>query len=159
MLELKLLLMLFIANGAPVLVKYFLGKRFCYPLDFNLKFIDDRTLFGKSKTFRGLVAAVIVATATAPLMGFHWSTGMVIGIAAMTGDLLSSFIKRRLNRPVSSQAYGLDQIPESLVPLLACKLILDLDWITIITVVAAFFIGSIILSRVLYKLHIRERPY
>jgi len=159
MLELKLLLLLAMANGAPVLAKDFLGKRLCYPLDFNLNFIDDRPLFGKSKTFRGLIAAIIVTTVVAPLTGFHWSTGMIIGVVAMAGDLSSSFIKRRLNRPPSSQAAGLDQIPESFFPLLACKSILDLDWITIMIVVTAFFVCSIILSRALYKLHIRERPY
>lgn len=159
MIELKLLFMLFIANGVPVIVKDLLGKKLSYPIDCNLRFIDGRPFFGKSKTFRGLITAVIVTMATAPLMGFDWSTGLIIGIAAMTGDLLSSFIKRRINKPPSSQTLGLDQIPESFFPLLACKSILDLDWMTIVIVVTAFFTGSIILSHVLYKLHIRERPY
>jgi hypothetical protein len=37
------------------------------------------------------------------------------------GAPLSSFIKRRLALVPSSQAIGLDQIPESLFPLLACR--------------------------------------
>ena len=77
----------------------------------------------------------------------------------MAGDLLSSFIKRRLNRPPSSRAIGLDQIPESLLPLLACHEALALTAADIGIVVAAFFAGAVILSRLLYRVGLRDEPY
>ena len=54
---------------------------------------------------------------------------------------------------------GLDQIPESLFPLLACRQVLSLTALDIIIATAIFFVGEIVLSRVLFKLHVRDRPY
>jgi hypothetical protein len=77
----------------------------------------------------------------------------------MAGDALSSFIKRRLDLPSSSRATGLDQIPESLVPLLACRPMLPLTPWDIAASVAIFLVGEIVLSRALYRVHLRDRPY
>jgi CDP-2,3-bis-(O-geranylgeranyl)-sn-glycerol synthase len=102
---------------------------------------------------------VVVTVACAPLIGLDASTGVVVATAAMAGDLLSSFVKRRLNFPVSSRATGLDQIPESLLPLLACREKLALSAADIAAGVAIFFIGAVVLSRLLYRLRVRDQPY
>lgn len=77
----------------------------------------------------------------------------------MAGDLFSSFLKRRLHLPPSSRATGLDQIPESLFPLLACHWMLALTVVDIAVGVALFFIGELVVSRVLYKFRARRHPY
>src|ERR1017187_1816717 len=89
---LQMMALLTLANGAPVVAKKVFGGRFSLPLDCGVRFFDGRPLFGPSKTFRGIAVAMAAG-------------------AAMAGDLSSSFVKRRLNRPPSSQAQGLDQIP------------------------------------------------
>jgi CDP-2,3-bis-(O-geranylgeranyl)-sn-glycerol synthase len=78
---------------------------------------------------------------------------------AMLGDLLASFIKRRLAIPPSGIAPGLDQIPESLLPLLAVRGVLDLSWLQISLIVVTFIALDYLLSFVLYRLHIRQHPY
>jgi CDP-2,3-bis-(O-geranylgeranyl)-sn-glycerol synthase len=158
-LVLQLLILLMLANGMPVMAKKILGDRYSYPLDGNLKFADGRPLFGRSKTLRGVVLAILVTTAGAPLIGLGWRTGLVIASSAMAGDLVSSFVKRRLDLPSSSRASGLDQIPESLFPLLACSLFLALTAADIAICVVMFFIGEVVLSRVLYAWRLRDRPY
>ena len=77
----------------------------------------------------------------------------------MVGDLFSSFCKRRLGVPPSSPALGLDQIPEALFPLLGCKALLPLPISGIALVVAMFFTGEVVLSRLLYAFRLRDRPY
>ena len=77
----------------------------------------------------------------------------------MAGDLLSSFLKRRLNLPSSSQAIGLDQVPESLFPILACRDALSLTIADIALGVGVFFVGELILSRFLFQVHLRDEPY
>ena len=77
----------------------------------------------------------------------------------MVGDLFSSFVKRRLNLPPSSRATFLDQVPESLFPLLACRGLLPMSIRDIGICVAIFFVGEVFISRLLYKAHIRDRPY
>ena len=156
---LKFVLLLAIANGTPVIAEKVLGRFLSYPLDAGKTFIDGRPLFGSSKTIRGIVVAVIAASACAPVFRVAWTTGLVIGVAAMTGDLISSFVKRRMNYPPSSRALGIDQIPELLLPALACKGLLALTAADVISVVALFSIGELILSRLLFKMRIRKEPY
>jgi CDP-2,3-bis-(O-geranylgeranyl)-sn-glycerol synthase len=155
----KFVLLLAVANGTPVIAEKLLGRFLSYPLDAGKTFIDGRPLFGSSKTIRGIIVAVMAASACAPLFGVAWTTGFLIGLAAMAGDLTSSFVKRRMNYPPSSRALGLDQIPESLLPALACKSLLALTVADVISVVALFSAGELILSRLLFKMHIRNQPY
>lgn len=156
---LQLTILLALANGAPLVAARLLGRRFACPLDGRLIFVDGRPLLGASKTVRGMLAAVAVSTAGALLVGMPGSVGAVVGAGAMAGDALSSFIKRRFALPPSSRATGLDQIPESLVPLLASRLMLPLTPWDIAASVAIFLVGEIVLSRALYRVHLRDRPY
>ena len=155
----KFLLLLAIANGTPVIAKKLLGRILCYPLDAGTTFIDGYPLLGSSKTIRGVLVSLIAASVCAPVFGFAWTTGFLIGTAAMAGDLASSFMKRRMGYPPSSKALGLDQIPESLFPALACKSLLALTFADVILIVALFSIGELIASRLLYKIHLRDKPY
>ena len=156
---LQAMVLLTLANGTPVVAKKIFGRWFVLPLDGGLAFFDGRPLFGPSKTIRGIIFPVLVTTAGAPLIGLDWRVGMIAAAAAMAGDLCSSFAKRRLNFPPSSQAFGLDQLPESLLPLLACRAALSLTAADIVLGVAIFFIGELILSRILYRAHLRDEPY
>src|SRR5215471_4518386 len=151
LLDLQLLVLLATANAAPLLGKRILGKRLAWPLDGGLRFFDARPLFGASKTLRGVALAVLMASAGAPLVGLPVTVGALVAAVAMAGDLLSSFIKRRFALPPSSKATGLDQIPESLLPLLACRSLMSLTLADVAAVVAAFFIGEMIFSRVFYR--------
>jgi hypothetical protein len=156
---LKLLVLLALANGTPVVAKKVFGGRFAHALDGNAEFVDGRPLFGGSKTIRGVVLAVLAATLGAPLIGVEWQIGAVVGGLAMVGDLVSSFLKRRLGLPPSSQASGLDQVPEALFPLLGCHHLLSLTIADIGAGVALFFIGDVVASRLLYAVRLRDRPY
>ena len=156
---LRVLVLIALANSAPVAAKNLLGGRLAWPLDGGLTLPDGQPLFGRSKTIRGVLLGVLAAWLGAPLVGIDAPLGAAIGALAMAGDLLSSFLKRRLRRPPSSQALGLDQIPESLFPLLACIGPLGLTARDIGAGVAVFFVGELLLSRLLFRLHLRDRPY
>jgi hypothetical protein len=153
------LVLLGVANGAPVLATRLCGARFGTPLDGGLKFPDGRPLLGPSKTVRGLVLSVICTLLVAILLGFEWITGAGLAAASMLGDLLSSFVKRRIGLRMHSQAFGLDQIPESLLPLLLLQDHLGLSSGDIVLLVGMFTALELALSRLLYKMHIRDRPY
>lgn len=157
--EIKLLFLLLVANGTPIIVGYLLPQRMDYPLDGHLKAFDGRPLLGPSKTVRGILSAVVVTAIAAFALGFTWQSGALVGGLAMCGDLISSFIKRRLGKPSSSMALGLDQVPESLIPLWVCRESFGLSWASVAWMVVAFFILELVLSRILYKLHIRKQPY
>jgi hypothetical protein len=155
----KILVLTALANGTPLVAKKLFGSRFSYPVDGGRAFVDGRPLFGPSKTIRGVLASIAVTSACAPLIGVEASVGATAAAAAMAGDLFSSFLKRRLDFPPSSQAIGLDQVPESLFPMLACRDALSLTSADIMLGVALFLGGELILSRLLYRLRLRDKPY
>ena len=156
---LQLVILITLANGAPIVAKKIFGPRFSFPLDAGTVFFDGRPLFGPSKTIRGILVSVLITTASAPLIGLDLTIGAIVAGAAMAGDLFSSFVKRRLNSPPSSHALGLDQVPESLFPMLACRDALSLTIADIALGVGIFFIGALILSRFLFRAHLRDEPY
>jgi hypothetical protein len=154
-----LLFLLLVANGTPLMAQKVLGKHLSYPVDGDHGFVDGRPVFGPRKTLRGVVCSIVVTTASAPVVGLGWKIGLMVGGLAMVGDLFSSFLKRRLRRLPSSPIVGIDQIPESLFPLLACMGPLSLSIGDVAIGVAIFFIGELALSRVLYAFDLRDRPY
>ncbi len=159
LLGVRLLLILSIANLAPIVAFRLSGRLPGVRLDGGLEFFDHRPLLGPSKTVRGVVAAVGAATIAAPLLGFSPSLGAVVGSFSMLGDALSSFCKRRLGIPSSEKATGLDQIPEALLPLLVVADALLLSTLQIALVTLAFFALENPISRLLFWLGIRDQPY
>jgi CDP-2,3-bis-(O-geranylgeranyl)-sn-glycerol synthase len=155
----KLLVLLATANGTPVLARWILKDWADAPLDGGWRLSDGRPVLGTSKTIRGLVCAIVATALAALLLGFPATIGFIVGATAMLGDLISSFLKRRLGLPASAMALGLDQIPESLLPLIALWPILALTLADAVVILAAFFTGELLLSRLLYRLHVRDRPY
>lgn len=156
---LVLLLLLLVANGAPILAQRLLGRRLDWPLDGGRVLADGQRLLGKSKTLRGVVSALLLTPLAALALGETVWLGGLIAAGALAGDSLSSFLKRRLGRAPSSQALGLDQIPEALLPLLLVRGWRELDGLTLIGLVVAFVVLELLLSKLLYRLRIRRRPY
>jgi hypothetical protein len=155
----QVLALVAVANGVPVLAKKVMGERYARPIDGGFCLNDGRPLLGSSKTMRGAVLSIVVTSITGPVVGLDVWSGFLAGFSAMGGDLLSSFAKRRLGLQPSSMAPGVDQVPESLLPLLALRGRLGLTWIDVVLGVAAFWLGELVLSRVLFVLKIRDRPY
>ncbi|MGH8468327.1 MAG: CDP-archaeol synthase [Gammaproteobacteria bacterium] len=155
---LQVLILLGVANGAPIGARVLLGERFNRPIDGGKTFIDGAPIFGSTKTVRGLLASLLLSAAGAAALGLPASFGAYIAAAAMLGDLFSSFIKRRMGVASSSPVTGLDQIPEALFPALAALPYLDLGALDVAIIVMLFYLLDIAVSPVLYRLRIRKFP-
>ena len=158
-LGMRLLLLLGVANSAPIAARRLLADRWAAPLDGGLNFVDGRPLLGPGKTIRGVVVAVVATALASWALGMSPQVGALLGAVSMAGDALASFVKRRLGVAPSGRATGLDQVPESLLPLLAVQGMLDLSAVQILAVTIAFFILEIPLARWAFRLGLRERPY
>jgi CDP-2,3-bis-(O-geranylgeranyl)-sn-glycerol synthase len=153
------LLLLTAANSAPILAKKILGPAGAWPIDGGLRFVDGRPLLGPSKTWRGLASATLLCAACAPLLGFSAGAGAAAGALAMAGDALSSFVKRRLGVPSSGQAFGVDQVPEALLPLLLLRQALDIPWEVVAGVTLAFLLLETPVAWLAHRIGLRDRPY
>jgi CDP-2,3-bis-(O-geranylgeranyl)-sn-glycerol synthase len=141
------------------MAKKLLGSFFAWPVDGGATFFDGRPLLGPSKTVRGIAAAEAATSFIALAAGFPWWVGFQIALTAMAGDLASSFVKRRAGYASSSRAIGLDQIPESLLPAIACRSWLSLSLADVAVVTVLFLFAELTLSRLLFKIHVRDEPY
>lgn len=91
------------ANAAPVI---FGGG---YPIDAGKNFLDGRPILGPGKTFRGFIMGLVVGT----FVGFLQKRvilGFLMSLGALLGDLVKSFVKRRLNKPPGSLFPLADQL-------------------------------------------------
>ncbi|MCL5011558.1 MAG: CDP-2,3-bis-(O-geranylgeranyl)-sn-glycerol synthase [Candidatus Marsarchaeota archaeon] len=107
----------YFANASPVI---FGGGKDA--IDFNLSFNRER-LFGKGKTIKGFLSGLLIgslvgiALAFIPLYPFNVSflvkikIGFLLSLGALTGDLLGSFVKRRMRLKSGSPSFLLDQLP------------------------------------------------
>lgn len=108
------------ANAAPVI---FGGGK---PMDFGKKFSDGKAILGAHKTFRGFLAGIIIGTLVGIVQTILYEKiliqqfgdqfqytivlGFVLSLGALSGDIIESFIKRRLNRSPGSSLPIADQI-------------------------------------------------
>ena len=138
---LTLLGLILLANGLPALLGLLLGT--ASAIDGNRTLADGRPLLGPSKTWRGLVVALVGTTSGGVALGLPWTLGLKVAAGAMLGDLTASFIKRRLCYPASAPVPLLDQIPEALLPALLVKAELALTWSDLAVVTLAFALADL----------------
>ena len=154
-----LLFMLVASNAGPVLATWLLQSRWSRPVDLGRQYRDQRPIFGPTKTWRGVIAALASSGAVAVLLGYGFEFGAVFGLLVVAGDLLSSFAKRRMGLAPSSRCLGLDQLPESLLPSVYAVAVLELPWWWAPLLALAFLVVDVLVSRPLYLLKIRKRPH
>jgi len=85
-------------------------------MDFGLKFIDGRRVFGDSKSWEGFLFGIALGTVVASLQYLFCGKpllilrGFVLSVGALLGDCVGAFIKRRLGIPPGKPAPLLDQL-------------------------------------------------
>lgn len=155
---LRLIALIGVANAAPVIAKRLFGAYASQALDGGRRLADGRFLFGPSKTFRGIIVSTLATSAAAPVFDLPVFVGTAAALSAMAGDLLSSFLKRRLGIAPSRMCLGLDQIPEVLLPCLLLATFFPLSLVEISLIVTGFFVCDIVASRLMFNLGVRDTP-
>jgi CDP-2,3-bis-(O-geranylgeranyl)-sn-glycerol synthase len=135
---LSALLLLMTANSAPWLAGRLLGERLAAPIDGGLTLRDGTRLLGSHKTWRGLVVGALAAALVAKVCGYSTMLGLAFGALSLTGDAVSSALKRRLHLAPGAQAPLIDQVLEALLPLLVLRTSLGLTWTDVALVAGAF---------------------
>ncbi len=158
----------YIANGTPVVVLRFARRG--HPLDMGMVMRDGRRLLGDGKTVEGLISGVSAGLAAAVLLhtllpGVYRSflEGGLMPIGAMAGDILGSFLKRRLGVERGGSAPVLDQLGFLLLALLLAWLPYGppvwADPLTIILLLIVTAILHISTNALAYLVGLKEKWY
>lgn len=167
------------ANIAPIFAAAIPAfKPYDAPLDFGKTFRHKR-VFGSHKTWRGLVAGIVVATAIFWLQQvavehFGWAAtltkqldyatlptlilGPLFAIGALGGDAIESFFKRQHGIPPGGGWFPWDQVDSVLgtaVVVLPFIVLSAWQYILLIAMMPAIHVVS---TRVGYWLHLKEQP-
>lgn len=125
----------YVANATPVV----LGGG--PPIDLGFHWLDKKRLYGDGKTIRGFIggflAGFLVGAIESIFLGeIYLFSGLLLSFGTMFGDLLGSFIKRRLDIPRGQPMFILDQLFFLLVALIFTLPVYPLELIEI----AALFV-------------------
>ncbi len=115
------------ANAMPVLMSR-LHPEWNSPVDFGNKW-KGRPIFGKNKTWRGIFSGALASVLVINVQGFLyvfqsfrdlslfnypyfnlWILGLAIALGVLGGDLIESFVKRRLGIAPGASFFPWDQI-------------------------------------------------
>jgi len=140
--------------------------------------LGGRPLFGQGKTWEGFLFGIAVAAAIAfiqqqayPYLPWDASPvalsivpmsaylGILLGLGAMTGDLIGAFIKRRLNMKRGQSAPVLDQLDFIAGSLLVASLLITIQWEWIIVLAVLTPAVHLIANAGGYVLKVKKEPY
>jgi len=147
----------YIANMTPLILSKVIHRR--RPLDMGKNWVDGKRIFGDNKSVEGFVAGVFAGLVTGLFLS-NPSRGLLMGLGAMTGDTLGSFIKRRLNIAQGEPAPFLDQYLFILMALLFSCIAgyaTTSDQLVVILIVTPILHVSS--NYVAYLLKVRQRPF
>lgn len=150
-------------------------KNWNMPLDFN-KTYKGKPIFGKNKTWRGLLSGVVVAIIVLLLQQILLSItesditignkdftdyspillGALLGAGALLGDAIESFLKRRVGIAPGKSWFPFDQIDYIIGAALLSYLIMPLTAAQYILMIAVGFLLHLIATTIGYLLHLKE---
>ena len=144
----RALLLVMVANVLPWAASRVLPRLWTAPLDCGLRFHDGRRLLGDHKTWKGFLAGTLGCGLTAILTGSGFAVGVSFGALSLTGDALSSAVKRRLALAPGTEIPGLDQLPEALLPCIVLAGVLGLDSWELLAAALGFLLLDLLVTRI-----------
>lgn len=132
------------SNAVPWALGRLFGDRASAPIDFGITLPDGRRLLGSHKTWRGFVGGCVATALVARLFSIGLWAGAAFGALSLAGDALSSFAKRRLDLRAGREILGLDQLPESILPLAVLAPALRIGVLDAVVTVAVFTIADVV---------------
>ncbi len=134
-------------------------------IDFGRSFIDGRPFLGRNKTFLGFFSGLLIGTVVGLLesavFDYPLNFGLILSFGALTGDLASSFLKRRLGLQPGELLPVLDQIDFIIGSILFCTLfcsqILSLGMVILVLILTLPI--HLLTNYVAYHLGLKKNPW
>lgn len=168
-----LMLPAYFANMAPVMVRKI--NLFAFPVDFN-NTIGSKPILGRNKTFRGIVFGTIFAVIIAYLQyllydieffrnisffGYqNWLLfGFLMGLGALTGDLIKSFFKRRLGISPGDKFIPFDQADFVVGAMIFIMPVFNVTFKIFFASLLVSFVSHIAINHIAFYLKIRNEKW
>jgi len=143
----------YLANAAPVICG---GGA---PLDGGRLFLDHKPLFGAHKTVRGTLSGLVVGSLTGLVQG-DLLRGFLLSCGALGGDLLTSFLKRRLNLKPGAPFPVFDQLSFILGAIALFSLVSPPpSWGMVLTIVLATLPIHFLSNFFAFLLGMKDKPW
>lgn len=135
------------------------------PIDGGRKLSDGNRILGGGKTVRGFFAGILAGSVLGVIQGVlggrpgGWEAAVLMSLGALLGDVVGSFIKRRMALKRGRPVPGLDQLEFVVGALLLSSVIWlpSLEIIVVLVLVTPLFhLGT---NFVGYKLGYKSEPY
>jgi len=163
----------YFANMAPVIVRKINFLNF--PIDLNKK-INNKAIFGKNKTWRGLFFGILFAVVISYIQYILYKNeffiglsfidysnwlliGLLLGFGAIMGDLIESFVKRRLNYGPGKPFVPWDQLDFIFGALVFIYPIISLSFDKVFIILTLSFVLHIIVNHTAFYLRIRKEKW
>lgn len=159
----------YVANAVPVI----LGGGL--PVDGGRKMPDGKPIFGSHKTVRGLVSGIIAGTLTGvaqagllwlPLpsdfvLPFQFSAWLAfaVSLGALVGDLVHSFIKRRIGIVEGAPLPVADQLDFVLGAVLFSFFVSPPPWITVAIILVITLPIHLLANFLAYVVGVKKTPW
>jgi CDP-2,3-bis-(O-geranylgeranyl)-sn-glycerol synthase len=156
---------LYVANASAVV---FGGKT---PVDFNRLWPDGKPIFGKGKTWKGVAMGTLIGTFSGglalyffPLLAnqvssFYLLYAFLLSAGALMGDLLGSFIKRRVGLNRGQPAHFLDQLDFVIGGLGLSLLVVPPTWTVFFLLIMVTPFMHMAFNRFAYLLGLKSVPW
>jgi len=151
-------------------------EKLAVPIDSG-KTLNGREILGKNKTWRGLVVGVLTGIAVAGIQAllFFYSDffrnntvidysrvnfiliGALMGGGALVGDLIESFIKRRLGKPSGKPWFPWDQADWIISAILFSSIVYVASWQVVVVTIFLYIGVHLCSDRVVAHLGIKKR--
>ncbi len=164
------------ANMAPVVFKKYLPF-LDVPVDFGRK-IKNKPIFGSTKTFRGffvgILSAILIVFLQKFLLDYSFFEkisiinykeynfiviGFIFGFGALFGDLMESFVKRRIGKSSSESWKIFDQLDYVVGTLLFISIVVGLNIAQILSITFLSLILTIIANQIAWKAGLRKERW
>lgn len=162
----------YFANMAPVFAKYIFSRKVLTPIDLGAE-VGGHPLFGKHKTFGGFIFGVFIGIATVYIQFLLYphlkdfclvdysalwiQLGFLLGLGAITGDLVESFFKRRFNLKSGKPWLPYDELDFSIGALIFVSPVYFPGWANSGLILLISMLGDILVGWLGYLLHIRKK--
>ncbi len=146
----------YVSNMSPLLVTRLIGGG--RPLDMGINFVDGKRLFGDNKTVEGTFSIIIVGSILGLIYDLKF-IGFIQALGVAVGDIVGSFMKRRLCIEPGGSLPFIDQELFMILAILLSNPFLKLSLRQIAFILAITPVLHLVSNAVAFLIGLKEVPY